>query len=315
LLAVTATVLALSLGLTGCGGSKDSGGGTGTSTTSGKAETDKGSGKGEMTAIEPGKATLKGKVTLAGNPPDLTKMTEALQAEMKAKDPTNCLSGNPRDVAEQKWRIGKNNQVGNVFVWLAPPDRSHYFKLSEEQLKAGKEPVAIDQPHCAFVPHCLVLFPSSRDPKNPRKLTETGQKFVVKNSAKITHNTKMEGGAKNSGFNVTIEAGKEATPTVEPSNDPVQVSCGIHPWMSGWVWVFDHPYATLTRAQDPKTNEFIDEGDASYGTYELKGLPTGKVRVVAWHEEAGFLGGEGSKGVEIELKEGDNTKDFELKPK
>ena len=42
------------------------------------------------------------------------------------------------------------------------------YPLHEEQLKAAKEPVTIDQPHCAFLPHCVVLFPSYRDPKNPK---------------------------------------------------------------------------------------------------------------------------------------------------
>jgi hypothetical protein len=164
------------------------------------------------------------------------------------------------------------------------------------------------------VPHCVILFPKYRDPKDPKKFKETGQKFVVKNDAKISHNTKLEAGPKNPEFNQTLEKGSHKdVPTLEPYNDEIKVRCGIHPWMSASVRAFDHPYAALTfAADDPKSGK-IDLKSPKLGTYEIKNVPAGKVRVIAWHEKAGYL--TGPKGEEIELKAGENTKDFKISAK
>jgi hypothetical protein len=90
----------------------------------------------------------------------------------------------------------------------------------------------------------------------------------------------------------------------------ITLNCDLHKWMSGKVWALEHPYAAVTHGDHVK-NRDKDEG---FGTYEIKVLPTGKkVRVVAWHEEAGFI--TPKDGIEIELKEGENTKDFEFSKK
>ena len=56
---------------------------------------------------------------------------------------------------------------------------------------------------------------------------------------------------------------------------------------------------------------------AMFGTYEIKNLPVGKVRVLAWHEaEPHWLNKDYGKGEVIEIKEGAPTvKDFEFTPK
>jgi hypothetical protein len=83
----------------------------------------------------------------------------------------------------------------------------------------------------------------------------------------------------------------------------ITIRCNIHPWMSAYARAFDHPYATLTVVgKDPKGPQ--------YGTYEIKNVPAGKVRVIAWHEKAGYLNG--ANGEEIELRAGTNTKNFKV---
>jgi hypothetical protein len=309
-------MLALSLVLAGCG-SKD----TGTSTTTntpenkgkkgGAGETGTKAAKGPLTPVEAkGTTTLKGKITLTGNMPDLKALNAALEEQMnKNQDKALCHMGTPAEVTEQSYRIGDNKGVGNVFVWIEP-EAGHYFPISPEQLKEAKDhPATLDQPHCAFIPHCFVLFTGYiADPKNPRKPKPTGQKLIIKNSANTTHNTKWEGDINEPKGNEIIQAGKEITiDKLVPSKDPITFNCNIHGWMSAYARNFDHPYATVSKAADKSD-------DPAYGTYEIKNVPAGvKVNVIAWHEKAGYL--TPPKGVPLDLKEGETTKDFEMTAK
>jgi hypothetical protein len=253
-----------------------------------------------------GPPTLQGKVVLTGRKPDLKRLNADLLAAIKLKrdDAAYCLKCPEDQKIAQEWRIGDNNGVGNVFVWIEPATRTQFFKIDEKQLQETPKVVTMGQPFCAFVPHCVILFPKYRDPKSPKKLLETGQKFVIKNDAKIAHNTKLEGGPKNPEVNHTMPPGGEMrAPVFEPTKDVIVIRCGIHPWMSAYARAFDHPYATLSVVgKGPK--------DPKYGTYEIKNVPAGKFRVIAWHEKAGYLNG--ARGEEIDLKGGANTKDFSV---
>jgi hypothetical protein len=53
---------------------------------------------------------------------------------------------------------------------------------------------------------------------------------------------------------------------------PVKIKCEVHPWMSAYVGVFDHPFFAVT---------------ADDGNFEIKDLPPGEYTVVAWHEKFG----------------------------
>jgi hypothetical protein len=301
-LASAVPALLVCLALVGCGGKEEKG----TENKPGDSGKPKGTSAGLTKAIEAGTGTLKGKVELDGAKPDISALTKDLleQINKKADDAKYCLMSPEDQRTAQEWRIGDNNGVGNVFVWLEPADRSEFFKISEEQVKAAPKEVVLDQPFCAFVPHCVILFPKYRDPKNPKNFKETGQKFVVKNDAKISHNTKFEAGAKNAPFNETLAPmSKKEVLALEPTSDDVTISCGIHPWMRAYGRIFDHPYTALTDSKDAKTGQF--------GTYEIKNVPAAKVRVIAWHPKAGFLNG--AKGEVIELKAGENSKDFKAK--
>ena len=66
---------------------------------------------------------------------------------------------------------------------------------------------------------------------------------------------------------------------------PVQYKCTIHPWMAGYVRVFDHPYFAVTDA-DRK--------------FEITNAPAGKFRIVYWHETA-CGGAKGQFGEPIDV--------------
>jgi hypothetical protein len=318
LLAFAVPMLALSLILVGCGKPSEEGGGapaTGEkSTKKGKAELEPV--KGEY------KATLKGKVTLKGNPPDLAKLDADIKKEIdkKPEDKAVCLAGRPEEVNEQSYKIGDNKNVANVFVWIEPVERNQFFEVSRDQLAKAKEPVVVDQPHCAFLPHCVVLFPEYVDPKTKKK-APTGQTFVIKNDAPTSHNTKVDGGSANGQKNQTLKPGTDMVlKDLNASKEPLTLVCNIHGWMSAYARAFDHPYAAVTLGHDPKIKDhkaedfFLKKSDSRFGTYEIPNVPAGaKVRVIAWHPKAGYLGK--STGVEKTLAAGDNEQDFELEVK
>src|SRR5262245_47707947 len=268
-----------------------SGGDSTTTTTPAKV-------KGELTELaSTGWGTLKGKVTLKGEPP-IAKLNDDLKKAIQEKNEPHCLSAtaSEEEKTQQVWRVGEGNGLANVVVWLKPPE-GNYFKVDTENPTWSKE-VVVDQPHCAFIPHVVVLFPSYPDPKDKGKQKATGQVFKVKNTAPIAHNTKWDGGSKNPSGNVNLVSGKDITIELKPSNKEIAINCDIHKWMSGYAWAFAPPYAAVTDKD---------------GNYEIKKVPAGvKAQVVAWHEgvDGKYLGKGKANGDPIELKEGDNTHDF-----
>jgi hypothetical protein len=273
----------------------------------------------ELKPIAAGKGHLKGKITLKGAAPDIETATKDLLAQINAKDDkATCLKGSPSEVTEQTYRLGgpDNKQVGNVFVWIMP-ETGTYFQISEEQVSAAnKRKVAFDQPHCAFIPHCNLLFPSYvADPKKPKDLKPTGQFLEIKNSSPIAHNTKWDGPRNKSGNETIKPGGHIEVKELRPATGPISLKCNVHGWMDAYLWVFDHPYATISLSDTLDGDNKVKADDAKFGTYELKGLPVAKVKIAAWHEKAGFLNKSGGKGDPIEIKaDGPTVLDFELKP-
>jgi hypothetical protein len=232
------------------------------------------------------------------------------------KDRDYCLAGKEYETNQQMYRIGDNGNLGNVFVWIQP-EPGHYFEVPEDQIKALPQRVLISQPHCAFLPHCSIHVPSYY---KDGKLEKTGQKFVVENDAMVGHNSNVSGGADNPGENRLLGAGKEMEVTLVPSRNYVSIRCNIHPWMSAYLRVFDHPYAAVSSVGgDPGKKVYEDLKDPKFGTYEIKGVPVGaKVRLFAWHEsdsvgEKGWL--TSPKGDEVTIQKGPNTKDFKAELK
>jgi RNA polymerase sigma factor (sigma-70 family) len=91
-------------------------------------------------------------------------------------------------------------------------------------------------------------------------------------------------------FNVLV--GKGMSHTTKPLTavtSPDQYKSDIYPWMSGFVWAFDHPYAAVTDAD---------------GKFEIKDAPAGKWRLAVWHEGVGYLGGPaGRLGTKLTIPE------------
>jgi hypothetical protein len=205
-------------------------------------------------------------------------------------DPMHCLSKGP--LPDEKFVIdAKTRGIKNVVVWLRPADPNPKAKFQPADIhpadaKRKPQDVVIDQPCCLFIPRIATA--------------RVGDTIVVKNPAPVNHNffwTSANNG--NLNVNVPPNGGRYvfANPLVNETS-PIQYKCTIHPWMTGYVRIFDHPYYAVTDAN---------------GKFEIKDAPAGTWHIVSWHENVGFLGGKnGRLGVPLAVPTTDNT--LEMKP-
>lgn len=219
-----------------------------------------------------GWSTVKGQIVFPAG---------AAVPERKALDVTqdkaHCLSKGP--ILDETLIVNpKNKGIKNVVVWLRPDDENAKSKLPADQIhpddaKRKAATVDIDQPCCMFV--------------NRITLARAGDTIRAKNSAPVAHNF-FWSSANNGDHNPTIPAGGEyKVGPLNPEPSPINYKCTIHPWMSGYVRVFEHPYYAVTD----------DDGN-----FTMPNAPQGKYRMVVWHEKSGFLGGKAGRfGTPIEI--------------
>ena len=248
-----------------------------------------------------GWGTLQGKVTYDGDPPAPKDVTITKNPEVCA-----CQAAKDRgDTQEQKWKIGPDKGVADVVVWVRAP-KGTYFKVPDDQ-KERKDVVTVDQPYCAFEPHVTALYPSYYDGKKQQK---TGQVFQVANSASLAHNTNyncVTDPMLFSGRNLLLDPKKDdhihkETIAVKACKDhdsggeqEISLSCNVHPWMSGYVRIFDHPFVAVTKG------DLQEERMKDVGTYEIKQVPAGvELEVVYWHESMGQQPKVHSKKIKLE---------------
>lgn len=273
--------------------------------------------EGRAPAPQRQRPVLTGVIKLSGDPPNIDALNKRLLEQMKLKDADYCRKCDDSEKSQQAYRLGgrDNRQVGNVFVWIAPVAGS-FFPINEKQLEeARNREVKLRQPHCAFIPHCLFLFPQYHpDPQNPRHLQPTGQVLKLVNDAEISHNVNYSGGSRSTGHNCLLASKTERiVNNLVPEMKEVSVRCNIHPWMCAYVRVVDTPYYAISLSDTLDGKDKVAKDSPRFGTYEIDNPPPGKVCIRAWHEVGGYLNRNGSKGEALEVKAaGATRKDFEL---
>jgi hypothetical protein len=171
---------------------------------------------------------------------------------------------------------------------MEPAEPNQYFEIPEEQLRAvANSEVTINQPHCAFLPHAVnvFLFHIQDGKEQP-----TGQKLRVNNDALIPHNAKITG-TRNPESNDQIPSGGKIYRVLRPESEVITISCGVHPWMRGYIRSHAHPYAAVSRVGMNAEKAIYEDADApDFGTFEIRNIPVGvKVKFKAWHEALGLL--------------------------
>ena len=194
-------------------------------------------------------------------------------------------------VFDEKVLVNSDSRgVRNVVVWLRPDsdDRAAPFPADRIHLIFARPPreheVVID--HGRFAPRVTVA--------------RAGDTLAFWNSNPIPFNVNYKAqpgaGADPRDFNVLLrpEQSLAAATPLPVTPLPGLFRCGIHPWMQGYVWAFDHPYATVTD---------------DHGNFTIPNAPAGRWRLVVWHENAGYWNGiAGRLGEVIELAGGTEFK-------
>ena len=214
-------------------------------------------------------AEIKGKVTLDGKPPEMKEIDMSAVKE--------CAAQHADPVTEQTVVADDKGNLANVIVAIKKEEGKD---LPGE---APSEPAVLDQKGCMYEPHAIAMM--------------AGQEMVVKNSDAFLHNVHALSTVNppfNFGQPTKDEEGKKLGPDAPKAAEYFRVKCDVHPWMSAYIGVFEHPFHAVS-GED--------------GKYTIKGkVPDGEYTLVAWHEKFG------EKEEKVTIKDGKAEKSFSFKP-
>lgn len=175
--------------------------------------------------------------------------------------------------------------VPNESLIVGPGQGLRYAVVTLEGITKGKAVEKevqheLDNVRCRFVPHVLVA--------------SVGQFLLMKNTDPILHTAHAFFPNGQPQFNVGLYPGRiSRKPLV--TTGVVKIICEVHPWMSAYIVVADHPYQSITDL---------------YGEYLISDVPAGSYKLKVWHESLG------SEVKSVEVKGGATQNvDFIFNPK
>ena len=127
----------------------------------------------------------------------------------------------------------------------------------------GHEPppaVRLDNKGCRFEPHVQFLL--------------VGQTMNIVNSDPFTHNARIDTLSGRAAWNGLIPVGREVETPKILRRGIYRVTCGLHPWMGGWVIAVQNRSHAVTDLE---------------GKARIDGIPSGtKQSLALWHETLGI---------------------------
>jgi plastocyanin len=196
--------------------------------------------------------SIKGQVAFTGKAPAMP--------ELKRQADPFCAREKMND---EEVLVNKNGTLKNVIVRITK---------GAQPGKAPATPAEVNQQSCMYRPRVQAVV--------------EGQKLVIKNGDKTLHNVHTYLGKKTV-FN-KAQPPVASLPPIEwvakgDEQGILRFKCDVHPWMSAYVSITKHGFATVT-------------GDD--GAFELKDVPPGDYTVEAWHERYG------SKTMDVKVEAG-----------
>jgi hypothetical protein len=141
-----------------------------------------------------------------------------------------------------------NDTLQNVLVYVSKG-------LEDKSFDPPQKPVVLDQVGCLYTPHVVAVM--------------VGQTLEVRNSDATLHNV-MSAPRNNPPFNfgMPVKGGKNNLVFKQPELK-MTTKCFMHPWMTAYVHVLEHPFFAVT-GED--------------GTFKIEGLPPGEYEITVLHE-------------------------------
>lgn len=204
----------------------------------------------QVVSGEKGYGNFVGQIILDGEPPKLPPV-EIDARYLKDVEHVDGIVPNERLVVD-----AKSHGIKNVFIYLLKAEVIH-----PDLQKSSTVEIKLESEGCRFVPRNLIV--------------RTDQTVLFHDEKSVGHNvhpnplrSRLPGSA--------INPRREPTPVSikVPERLPLHVKCDIHPWMTGWWLVLNHPYAAVT-----------DET----GKFRIDKLPAGDYRFIIWQEASGYL--------------------------
>jgi hypothetical protein len=168
------------------------------------------------------------------------------------KDQQICDPESKKTIDLERLIVGPQGGLANTVVYLKNVSSGKALELPEQRRH-------LDQKHCRYVPHILLV---------PQNAT-----LDMRSSDATLHTVHMDGAAT---FNLPFPFTNQISSRTMASAGLVHLRCnGGHVWMNAEMFVAPHPYYAVT-----------DES----GQFEFTDVPPGTYQIVAWHEGWGVVG-------------------------
>lgn len=185
---------------------------------------------------------VSGAVSFTGEAPKRTVV------KMDA-DPKCAAIHGDKKVGSEDAIVSKDGKVANVFVYLKEGVKGKFTPPTT--------PGEIDQNGCMYSPHVQGVM--------------VDQPFNIKNSDPTLHNIHCLAKV-NPEFNFGQPQPGTKDKVFRKAEAPVKFKCDVHPWMSAYVFVMEHPFFGVSGKD---------------GGFTIKDVPDGEYTLAAWHEKFG----------------------------
>lgn len=186
---------------------------------------------------------IHGQVVFIGKVPEAKAVNLAPGCAKKGKQTTRL----------QSIETNSKGALKNVFVYVSKGQEN----LPKDE--AEKDPAIINQKGCVYEPHVLGV--------------QLGQLVHIVNSDPILHNVRALAKNRKNKFNLAMPTQNLVIKRrFKKAETMVRLKCDVHPWMSAFVGVIEHPFFSVSNSD---------------GQFSLQGLPEGEYTLEAWHETLG----------------------------
>lgn len=217
-----------------------------------------------------GFGTIKGRLVWGGGAVPEPKVV-VQKGDTNVKDAQVCAV---TDLFDRSLVIDPQTKgIAHGFAYLPRPTGTNPEAV-KAVLKAAPE-VVVDQQNCEFIPYSTAMHQQ--------------QPITFKSSDPVGHNVRYSGFV-NPARNIALPPNGALKAQLKGERRPLQLNCDIHPWMKGWVFVFDHPFYAVT-GED--------------GSFEITGVPAGTQNLVVWQETVGYATEGGARGMAVTVKPGE----------